>query len=398
MPPRPELIRVRVEPHGLAALKVAWESGHFPRIGVYSVDRGLIEAKAAEVRKRLLELVQEVRKAKPPAPCGGPLKRLAEAGSELYEALFTPEAGKPIEPDKVKKWLLKHQQNYQITFNVGSRVHVPWGLIYDADPGDLTGKPADTAIDLYRDFWCLKYRVSTLYSRIEPTLAGDAIPGPDFQTVAVLNKKVVEALAAKLQDPAEQKALDDFVLKKSVYRKEELFQIWKNVADKHGLLYFLCHANGTSLELAADDLLSINDIRLRLKRKSAADDETACVVFLNGCATAVGESQGGFLEATGGHGFLGFIGTETKVPDLFACRFGLAFLRAFLHTGAPLIEVMDRLRADHWPLSLLYSIYCYPQLSVAPLPGGAPPPQPVNLSAQDLGTGELEVRHGCPRA
>jgi hypothetical protein len=84
-------------------------------------------------------------------------------------------------------------------------------------------------------------------------------------------------------------------------------------------------------------------------------------VFLNGCHTAVGE----FLEATGGDGFCGFIGTETVVPYLFAHRFGAA-LMSLLYSGHPLISIMDRLREQHWPLSLVYGLYAYPALRLDP--------------------------------
>jgi hypothetical protein len=100
------------------------------------------------------------------------------------------------------------------------------------------------------------------------------------------------------------------------------------------MLYFLCHADGERLALGAENLITLNDFR-KIK-PNRLDHHAGCLVFINGCETAVGAADGGFLKATCRPGFYGFIGTETKVPDLVALRFGVEFLREFLSSGTAL--------------------------------------------------------------
>ena len=144
-----------------------------------------------------------------------------------------------------------------------------------------------------------------------------------------------------------------------------LIEQWKTNGNNVNILFFYCHADGTTLVLDPADSLSMENFTLKLKKKArAGDDPPTCLVFLNGCSTATGHEKGGFLEATGNAGFCGFIGTESTVPDIFAMRFSLAFLYEMAHSGSPVYQVMDELRRKHWPLSLVYSVYCYPPLCV----------------------------------
>ena len=135
--------------------------------------------------------------------------------------------------------------------------------------------------------------------------------------------------------------------------KRKLIRAWKKDGNKIGLLYFYCHANGTRLSFGLDDEISTSDLRLELKREGASLENPPCLVFLNGCHTAVGESTGGFLAATGGQGFCGFIGTEAKIPDLFAMRFGLALLHELFTRDLPVRDIMQELHRKHWPLSIV---------------------------------------------
>jgi hypothetical protein len=159
----------------------------------------------------------------------------------------------------------------------------------------------------------------------------------------------------------------------SVYNKADLFQSWNTHSDLD-MLFFYCHANETSIAFSTNDndMLTIDEInRFQQKQEQLTwtSGRTGCLFFMNGCATAVGSADGGFLEVTGRKSASGFIGTEAEIPDLFALRFGLAFLYHFLVEGLPVIDVMSVLRREHWPLSLLYTTYCSPGLRVEPRKG-----------------------------
>lgn len=106
-------------------------------------------------------------------------------------------------------------------------------------------------------------------------------------------------------------------------------------------------------------------ITLKLRREATSELLSPCLVFLDGWARPRRATpRAASWRRRAATGFCGFIGTEAEVPDLFALRFGLAFLYHFLLEGVPVYLTMDRLRREHWP-SLLYSTYCYPMLRVS---------------------------------
>ena len=90
------------------------------------------------------------------------------------------------------------------------------------------------------------------------------------------------------------------------------------------------------------------------------------------------------MEATGDTGFCGFIGTEAKVPDLFAFRFAADFFGHLLYDEMTVVEIMENLRRQHFPLSLVYSTCCHPQFKIKRI-AGPPAALPTrNLSDEPL--------------
>ncbi len=264
-------------------------------------------------------------------------------------------------------------------FEVDRLIHIPWGLLYDGDPEVLPDdqnplpegpgagpyNPATCGPAIYQNFWCMKYSLATVYLDNPPPRGVEGpIDHSSFRVLPLFNRGVLERTRAQLT-PVEADALDMFLQNPS-YTRSAFLNMGDTLKFHHGLLYFLCHANGEQLALDTREAIDLEDFH-RLK-PNVVDQATACLVFLNGCDTAVGASEGGFLKATCRPGFYGFIGTETKVPDLFALRFGVAFVREFLCGGEPLYNVVRGLRDRHWPLSLLYSLYAYPLLSLNPIP------------------------------
>ena len=77
------------------------------------------------------------------------------------------------------------------------------------------------------------------------------------------------------------------------------------------------------------------------------------------------------MEATAYRGYCGFIGTEGKIPDVFALRFANAFLTRLRYTGKRAMAIMDELRRDFWPLSLAYNLSCHPDFRFVPKADGA---------------------------
>jgi len=393
----PEQLSVKITVEGETRLKVVWSRRGLD-IDPYFIDRKLVQEDGAKpIRIQLEKLVKECMKA----GCKGTgkiLKDIARAGYVLYQALFF-NAGKSVaKPEEVQQWLANLSGPKRINFTVDDLVHVPWGLIYEADPDDpnskgyLTGDPAQDDIKSFQSFWCLKYRVSAVHSMITALSIGDSQPAKFFKMLSVVNKTALDASMSNLREPEDKilRWVRDTFGEPST-SSQEFFRQWKEIGPQISLLYFYCHASGNSLSFDVNDLLTTNILKLNIKRAGNPKELSPCMVFINGCSTATGDPDGGFLEATGSFGLCGFIGTETVVPDVFALRFGLAFLYHFIHKGLPVFQVMEILRTNHWPLSLIYSTYCYPELQVEPMGKDSDLPFQVdsNFSLLPLGTKEM---------
>lgn len=352
-----------------STLKILWryQGQDFP---AYFVDRKPIINAGNEIRSTLKTLVQDalVHNVMNEIPrCGSILKELAEKGWTLYRRLFLNDVTGI--PKKVQDWLKElgqTQQTIQLKVIVDNRIHIPWGLIYDKDPSSLSGNPAETAFELFKNFWCIKLALSCLHKRILPYLNDRKDPNL-FRVLPVFNKTCFNEALAHLSE--EEKVVATSVLKvfeSPVHTKTELLSQWQTIRASLGILFFYCHANQTRLALGQDEL-DIDEFRTELRHADWSLKGPTSFAFLNGCSTAVGDPGGGFLEATGGPGFCGFIGTETEIPDLFALRFSLAFMYDFFYEGMSVFETIAHLRKQHWPISLLYSNYCDSRLCVEKL-------------------------------
>lgn len=369
-------------------LKVTWNDSGMD-YQQYFVDADLLQRLGTKVRGRLAPLVDLVRRGQLPE-VGPTLRSLAAAGHDLFEGLFLAESG-TAEADIVREDLANKQGGFRVLVKVDHRIHVPWGLIYDASPESLS---EGTTIDDYADFWSVKHLLTTVHHRVPPR---PEPPDRDrFQVLPVLNKDSFDA-ALEAVSPDERIAIAELLgaPTRAAFSADEFRRRWKAATTEVGLVYFYCHADGTRLALGVTDQIDIDQLAL-LGAPRARGQRQTCLFFLNGCGTALGSAGGGFLEATVYPGFCGFIGTEAKVPDVFALRFGAAFLHEFLYGGQPIYEIMAALRRQHWPLSLLYGVYGHPLLR---LPPGAsvkalPPAMQSNFSHDNVGTREMTAEMG----
>lgn len=362
----------------------------------YIVDIAGINTAAASVRRALSRFVTQCLddNAGGVARSGAHLKDLARCGNDLYWAFFDDKAH-PDDARQVREWIESAAGSHRMHVVIDDRTYVPWGLAYDGDPEKLSGDPEDIDIAHYENFWALKYFVSPFYKNIVVRAGVNPKPVALYRLVSALHQTAFSGAEAAINATEPEKQVLDWLRQhfditrafNSVYTKMDLFNSWGTHSDLD-MIFFYCHANATNLEFSLNDLLSMEEINKFQQRQeqssSATRGRTGCLFFMNGCATAVGSADGGFLEVTGRKSACGFIGTETDIPDVFALRFGLAFLYHFLLEGRPVYEVMSILRRHHWPLSLLYTSYCSPGLRVEP-----PDQLGLNVSFQNFSTKKL---------
>lgn len=364
-------------------LKVTWSIGSSEVF--YHVKFTRIETRAKEVRDALQALVDAGRD-EAYDKYDNLVRKLAAAGNKLYEALLFGESA----DDKVEAARARHSiKTYfrpadVVTFRLPSRVHFPWGLIYD--------QPVEGNVDpeeIKKHFWCAKYSATVHYfiNRLEwaenpwPRQKFGLLFGADEKlwTDTSLELKATEKdrLFALLGHPPEPK-----------FKLDDLSNQWRTQPPEvlHGLLAFYCHASGNELSIGGRSL-SADDFEEMFEHKNRMDSLPPTLVFLAGCKTGVGDLNKGFFRATSAPGYCGFIGTEVKVPDIFTLRFVAHFLDQFFSTGKTVGQVMSTLRMQHWPLSLVFSVCCAINLRLEPSADAIVPDEAFNLSTERVSTG-----------
>lgn len=357
-----------VDENRIRKVKVIWISRNRVK-KAYHIDLDELTSIAEKDVRPALDRLVAARTSGDPADHDEVFADIVRAGRRLNDTLFLVKGGDATQQyvnTQIRDEVSRRTDRPVITFIVPARLHIPWALMYDPEADDIK---RSSRIDQDRACWALKYRVAVIYDNLAVPEDFDATHhGSTFGTLAAANPTLLAqaekdlanecAVAGRPFVPLDEKcggvvtslgALDD---------------AWRKRGAKIGLLYLFCHANRTALQFS-DSLSATNKLDTihfgRTYKKQLAPPP--CLVFLNGCHTAVGSERGGFLEATAGDGFCGFIGAETGVPYLFAHRFGRAFID-HVYQGQPLIDVMDHLRKRHWPLSLLCGLYAYPFLRV----------------------------------
>lgn len=376
-------LSVEIKTEQLSKLKVVWRMGGAAELPYY-VSRVQIEQIGNELR-HILERLVTTAVNNGVKHTWKELKELAGKGKELYYELFNDAGGSQVNPDDIRAWI-PSLGACRITFNIADYLHIPWGLAFDGDETKLPCSEGDLNVKFYGDFWGLKYRTASLYYRIPPRGLTTLRPGNSLRPLHTLNADCLLAARAHLSD--EQEIFLQKLIPAPIHTSSDFWQMWDKQKGEFDFLHFYCHANGSSLLIAKGDQITVRNLQQKLKR---ASPDAPCLVFLNGCHTAAGDNSGNFLEATGRSGFCGFVGTETQVPDVFALRFGLALHDHLLYDGLELHEILDRLRRDHWPLSVAYSLCAFGGFRISPPMQGPrlrpPGDASINFSTLQLGTG-----------
>lgn len=389
------LVKVKVLPND-PELTLEWASVSEAGVPlIYAVGLNWVEQRAEIIRKQLNLFIIDFtngnisfRERRGFRRCREHLQKLAKYGSTMYLALTEDARGEPPwSQERMNEWLADRGEDVTVSFAVPSNLYIPWGLLYNGDPEKLVVDDTEPRIEEYEDFWCVKYRASSYHANL-PLMASSALAGESFRLLSAVNNDVFEK-AYEVLPEAEQGTAKWFWGEESklpvAYDRVKLKEEWQKVSSDSGILYFYCHANGTKIEFSRDETVTAEQLHLDLRR----DPRHRCVnlAFFNGCNTVVGpdvksgDTGQSFAEILRMLRFRGHVGTEAKIPDVFALRFGFDFLFYFLHGKGSLLDAMSSLRRKHWPISLVYSIHCDPLVSIA---RQAPPEFPEQFSEENF--------------
>src|SRR5262249_26594653 len=279
---------------------------------------------------------------------------------------------------RMKSWLDGSVKSDDIVVSVPSRIHIPWGLVYDGVAAEGTSFEVAPG-----SFWCIKHKLATQYVYLAAEGVEVEWAPSEFALLLGAHEVVWKAAYPLLHEEAVS-VLNRLVIPSAPpkFSCKDLLVQWRERRSSapYGLVSLYCHATGAALCIG-NETISDSAFREEFKRPDIAG-RPPTLVFLAGCQTAIGDLGPGFLGATSGAGFCGLIGTEVKTPDVFTLGFLVSFLSRFYAGGGSLAEIMKELRERHWPLSLVFSMCCAGDLRLrAPTPSvaGASGP-PKNLS------------------
>lgn len=353
--------------------KVIWATGEKPheqRELSYLIDQGHVVEITGQIRDALDQLVGaavegHLQDGLHDQDIAEMLRTLKQHGYELRTALFhSVDAAERSRVELIGRHFAELAGHPSICFMVRDKTYVPWALMSDNPPSDN-----DNDIDVRADlaFWGIKYGVSTIYDPLEKSPAADIrCNSATFASLVGVHDGVYQKVMRALTPTDPEHALFMELDRRMPFQTSaaRLHQAWKKREPELGLLYLFCHADGTRIAFSEDQNDQFSPVKFS-QDYSKTVTTPPCLVFLNGCATAIGNPNVGFLDATSGEGFCGFIGAEADLPDLFAHRFAAAVISG-LYGGMPLVELIRSLRVQHWPLGLFYGLYAAPYLQLDP--------------------------------
>jgi len=206
----PEIIAEIFDKNDAGDLRVKWYRDKYTQRPYY-IKKSRIDTAVKKARDALKKLVQAGRKQEH-AKYKELTQEVASAGYEFYDALFFGISDVDRNnAERVQRWV---EQNLlagkdTITFMVPSRLHIPWGLIYDKAPAPMGAANVDLN-RLANDFWCMKYNVGALYFDSPPELV-DTIWPPDKFPLLLGADEVLWNKTRDTLDSAEQVRLNKLI-------------------------------------------------------------------------------------------------------------------------------------------------------------------------------------------
>ncbi|MFC4726316.1 hypothetical protein AB6B38_09605 [Glycocaulis abyssi] len=351
----------------------------------YNVDEKKLHACGVSVRSTLDRLQGELDWSrgtdKLPDGCDAVLAALAEAGAELYDALLTGMEGDKASEGTAavfRSWLedepLSDPEGWHVHFVHSDYTQpiLPWGLLHaplGKDDAPFDARPM--APKAWNGFWCSMFRLSCSNESYKKKMAAapKMEPVAEVRVVAVLETN--DHYINKLIQTGKYKEDDkETVIGSNSAQVRELIQLYRS-SDQ--FFYFSLSADPSgrgsyrmqSTELSSGDFME--EVGRALERP-----EALVFTFLDGDAVIRHGRGAEWVKALLDHGRAGLIAVETDItnPQLKYCGWRIA--RDIWLSDEPMISAIEAARDRHWPLSLLYGVYCDP--STARLD---PPPEHI---------------------
>ena len=303
------------------------------------------------------------------------LKNLAREGYLLYQNIFYENQDKQTQAigDHLRKFAREESLHIQIT---SDGFFLPWSVLYMApnldvlEPEMFLGlKHVIEHIPKQEDFTYFDLRMDGS-PKFSVSLNIDE--GIDEEAAAKGIKRVVEEQVEFWNQLKETGNVAPVVRRKS----DDLLKVLGNNSLDERLIYFYCHAgsrqgaNPPYIKLSDGKRLGLKDFIVA--EKGVMSLPNAPLVFINACESAELSPffYNDFLNHFVSKGARGVIGTECKIPAVFASEWAKRFFTRFL-PGKPLGELLLELRREFFfehnnLLGLAYALYCDADTQILP--------------------------------
>ncbi|WP_159067944.1 CHAT domain-containing protein [Trinickia symbiotica] len=353
-----------------------------------SINANLIDSYIKEARNSLMDVVQ-YRDAtgtyvfqhgidiEQDALINEALPKMAKAGALLMVTLFEgPGAGADVRAVGSVLRNLGTRKDIKLKIQiVAETLPVPWPLLYLADVGRTAKLDWDNFLGMRHivEQIPLQNPMAVLEPRI--TSMPSLTVGLNFHSGIdqAMGVNVVAAQRAFWQNRAGTTIVERGT-------GAQLIEALSEPQTPDRILYLYCHAlskgltepggPGESCLEFADGRISLNELRLDARTTIRLKGEP--LVFINACESAEMSPTfyDGFAPYFMDKGARGVIGTECKMPAIFAKEWADRFFERFL-SGETLGDVVLGLRREflekhHNPLGLLYAVYCDADTVVSP--------------------------------
>ena len=260
-------------------------------------------------------------------------------------------------------------------YHTADSIHIPWGLLFDRPKSGRSPADWETLSDteLADGFWCKKFDLTSLYTSSNSTTAAPDAGRLQLEDKYILGLIHMRARLLAVGSDVSAPWLDVSWPKESMFTNSSLRPRIEDRLNKTEpiLLYFFGHSSNGELHIDDSHEPVLTPSQLR---GLCADPRTRPGIFiLNGCGTFATQVVEGNDLTTGIRlnwpsvinecGFHGLVGTEAKVPTRFAWALGRDLLYLMLVRGLSPAIALRELRSKHWPLSLLYGLYCDPRIA-----------------------------------
>jgi hypothetical protein len=320
------------------------------------------------------------------------IRAFAEIGSEMHEALF----GHPDEPgsEDLKQFARRLARlgvdGTPVRLQVNAeQPPLPWGVLYDAAyrrlDGDMTSDNVDPTM-----FWGARFAIDRSIHSMDfdlPDADDDSIAAARLQPVvntSIDNEQKIHAAFAQMAffEAVDKAGVSDLEPEPPITSGDALVAFVKQPQPCR-LIYFFCHAEaaltlneyfmhpGQPPEEQAALILDASQQRLTVKELHKARRKPLPgrpLVFLNACGSARGDPAFPsmflplFLETWGASGF---IGTDWKIPSVFADAFARRVLNSMIkgrQTVAQAFREATRTVVCEYrnPFPLIYALFVDP--------------------------------------